>query len=151
MTITKMLKQLKELQEKVGNKVLYEVYDDFLDAFNEVKEGEEKPKFVITIENIIIEFEEKKGQFFETYSITAEFRNYIKWIETGKIQKLHPLFKESKKLYVEKWEKENPGKNYEVELKKQQEARKKEANRTLGRLLPYFYFGGYPFYLNKNI
>ena len=37
MTITKMLKQLKELQEKIGNKVLYEVYDDFLDAFNELK------------------------------------------------------------------------------------------------------------------
>lgn len=153
MTITKMLKQLQELLQKKGNFIVYKIYDDFLDAFNEVKEGEEKPRITIYLQDIVFQFEQKEGIFFKEFSqSSATFRNKLKWMEEMKEpQKLHPLFVDSKKQYVEKWEKENPGKNYEEEVKKIQEAKSKKAKRSLNHILGmYAGVGGVPYFSLTN-
>lgn len=143
MTLSKKIKLLNNLENKLGpNKILYEVYDDYLDAYNEVKKGEEKPKFGITLGNIIFQLEHKQGIFYEEIVNISykEFSNYLKWIEFGDVKKLHPLYKESKKLYIKKWEEKNPGLKYEEEMKKIQKQKQQFYKTYLSSLFqPYLY------------
>lgn len=139
MTITKMIKELKEFRKISDNKTLFEIYDDFLDAYNEVEQGKEEPKIIITLDDIIDQFEKREGILFEAFSqSSAIFREKFQWIKETKYPKhLHPVFEESKKMYVQKWEKENPGKIYEVELERVKKQRKENIAKRYKNYLPF--------------
>lgn len=137
MTITKILKQLKELDQ---NFILYKLLDNWDD---------DKVREEITIGNVVKEFEEKSGTFYEYFKITSSFRDFMKDYKTNNKKfpiEIKEFYNDTYERVKKDWEDNNPGKNFEchinyIQKKKQQEARARLHQLTsiyLGLGMPYF-------------
>lgn len=142
MTITKMIKILSEFEDRP----VFQIQDaDKYDFDNDkwllpVRE-------VVKISDILIEFRNKSGEFFETYRFTTSFHELVEIIKSGKednVIKRH--YEDSAEEFQNQWRRLHPdGETYEAYVKRKFEERQKKLEnqwRNLATVSNKFYKPG---------
>lgn len=114
MTESKILKQLNSLVDKVGNDfIITEIYDAW--GFNyETKKADEILKDWVLLEDVVKEFNEKSGKYYNAFKITAAYRDFEKRVlnNTFKPYKVYEEYEDTKNQYMEWFKETHPNVDY---------------------------------------
>lgn len=151
MTVTKMCKMLAQLiQEKGADYVVYRWIDGcayWIKEYKKEEYTEKVPREIITLGDILKQFEIKQGPIFEQFSSTASFREYFQWLKEGKVKDEEIFYEDTFQEYKKMWEADNPGKNYEEELERQKKIKRDKNRKKWAHLMGMFAGYGYSFNL----
>lgn len=140
MTLSKMCRILTDEIKKHGEDFVFiSVYDKY--AF-EVGENDvtrvRKIRDKITLKDLAICFEMKEGSLYEVYHITDNFNDLIKSINKQYFEPLARFhtYEDTRKAFLEEWEKFHPGVDYEVYMREQ-------SRHSFNRLMSLYNRHGY--------
>lgn len=115
MTETKIYKGLQQLASKVGNDfVVAEIYDAW--GFDyETKKGIDVQRNTETLELVLQQFDNKKGDYYDMFKVTSTYRDFEKEVlgNTYVPKKYYDEYEDTKNEYMKYFEETHPGVNYD--------------------------------------
>lgn len=133
MTENKIYKGLVQLSNKVGKDfVIAEIYDAWGFDF-ETKKAVDIQRNSDTLELVLQQFENKKGDYYDYFKVTSVYRDFEKEVLSDKYtpKKFYEEYEDSKNEYMKYFEETHPGVNYDEWAKEQKRLRKERVARQL--------------------
>ncbi|WQJ53808.1 MAG: hypothetical protein [Wendovervirus sonii] len=126
MTISKMINILSSYEDCP----LFEVKDSAKYDF-ETDTYPCQVREIILLSDVIEQFKNNEGDFFDKYKVSSDFKELLKLIESHKTMEIFKLYEDSQQEKLDKWDTYHPDETYEEYTKRKFDERCKKMQKNL--------------------